>query len=97
MARVNGTTAFNDDGIFGARSTDTVPTIGLCSWGDKIMNSEYFAAVGKASPPIVVSSAAAAGLSLQEWVFVATLLYTVLQIGLLIYNFVTRDRDEPNE
>lgn len=61
------------------------------------MTGEYFAAVGKASPPIAVSSAAAAGLSLQEWVFVATLLYTVLQIGLLIYNFVTRDRDEPDE
>lgn len=57
--------------------------------------TEYAAAAGKVSPPVVVSGAAVAGISLQEWVLTATLVYTVLQIGLLIYNFMkkrARDR-----
>lgn len=59
--------------------------------------AEYTAAAGKASPPIVVSGAAVAGISLQEWVLTATLVYTVLQIGLLIYNFMKkRARDRGN-
>lgn len=59
--------------------------------------TEYAAAAGKASPPIVVSGAAVAGISLQDWVLTATLIYTVLQIGLLIYNFTkkrARDRGQ---
>lgn len=59
---------------------------------------EYAAAAGKASPPLVVSGAAVAGVSLQDWVLTATLVYTVLQIGLLIYNFMKkRARDRVQE
>ena len=57
--------------------------------------TEYAMAAGKASPPVVVSGAAVAGISLQDWVLTATLVYTVLQVGLLIYNFMkqrARDR-----
>lgn len=53
---------------------------------------EYVSAVTKASPPIAVTGASIAGMSLQEWVLVATLVYTVLQIALLIYNFVKKRR-----
>lgn len=54
--------------------------------------SEYAGAVGKAAPPIAVSTAAIAGLSLQDWVLIATLAYTLLQIALLIRKFF-REKD----
>lgn len=49
--------------------------------------SEYAGAAGKAAPPIAVSTAAIAGLSLQDWVLAATLAYTLLQIALLLRKF----------
>ena len=48
---------------------------------------EYIAVAGKASPPIAVSGAMVAGFSLQDWVLAATLIYTVLQIAVLIRNW----------
>lgn len=60
--------------------------------------TEYVAVAGKASPPIAVSGAAIAGIPLQDWVLTATLVYTVLQVGLLIYNFMKqRARDRVQE
>ncbi|EJU14006.1 hypothetical protein LH128_05890 [Sphingomonas sp. LH128] len=53
---------------------------------------EYAGALGKAAPPIAVSTAAIAGLSLQDWVLVATLAYTLLQIAILIRKFF-REQD----
>jgi hypothetical protein len=53
---------------------------------------EYAGAVGKAAPPIAVSTAAMAGLSLQDWVLIATLAYTLLQIALLVWKFVRDQR-----
>jgi hypothetical protein len=53
---------------------------------------EYVGAAGKAVPPIAVSTAAIAGLSLQDWVLIATLAYTLLQIALLIRKFL-REQD----
>lgn len=53
---------------------------------------EYAGALGKAAPPIAVSTAAIAGLGLQDWVFIATLAYTLLQIALLIRKFF-REKD----
>lgn len=54
---------------------------------DQITSAVTGAAV-KASPPLVVVTAAIAGLSLQTWVYVATLAYTVLQISHLIFRWV---------
>ena len=48
-------------------------------------SGEYIAAVGKASPPLAVTSVAAAGYSLQDWMFIVTILYTLLQGSVLIY------------
>ena len=56
---------------------------------------ESAVAAGKASIPIAVSGAAAAGLSLQEWVFIATLVYLGLQIAHLIFKW-WRDLAEEN-
>ncbi len=36
--------------------------------------------VAKTSPPVVVSGLTLAGVQLQDWVIIATLLYTVIQI-----------------
>lgn len=44
----------------------------------------------KVAPPIAVASAAAAGVSLQEWVYIVTIAYVVLQIGVLVYTFGAR-------
>lgn len=37
-------------------------------------------AVAKTSPPVVVSGLTLAGVQLQDWLIIATLLYTVIQI-----------------
>lgn len=50
-------------------------------------STEVFFAAGKASPPIAVTGLAASGMDLQTWVLIATLVYTVLQASLLIFNF----------
>lgn len=37
-------------------------------------------AVAKVSPPVIVSGLTVAGVQLQDWLIMATLLYTVIQI-----------------
>lgn len=54
---------------------------------------EYIAAVGKATPPIAISGAVAAGWTLQDWVLLATLVYTVVQTVLVIYKFIKGRKD----
>jgi len=49
---------------------------------------DYAAAATKASPPLAVTGAAIAGVPLQNWVLFATLVYTVLQIALLVHKFL---------
>lgn len=49
---------------------------------------DILAAVGKASPPLAVTSAAVVGLTLSEWVMVCTIIYTILQAAHLIYKFI---------
>ncbi len=46
--------------------------------------NELAVATAKMSPPITVAAATVAGASLQDWVLAATLVYTVLQIILLV-------------
>lgn len=47
-------------------------------------SSELIASVGKTAPPLTVSGIALAGVSLQDWVLIVTLAYTVFQFGLAI-------------
>jgi hypothetical protein len=49
---------------------------------------EAFAALAKASPPLAVSATAAVGWTLQDWVLIATLVYTLMQAAYLVYKFV---------
>lgn len=51
---------------------------------------EFAVAAGKATPPLTVAGAAIAGIPLQDWVLIATLIYTVLQIGALIHGFLKK-------
>ena len=37
------------------------------------------------APPLVITTASFMGLGLHEWVYVATLTYTVMQIGRLVW------------
>jgi hypothetical protein len=41
----------------------------------------------KASPPIAVLAATAQGMTLQEWVYLATLGYIILQAGWLLWKW----------
>lgn len=41
-------------------------------------------AVAKTSPPLVVSGLTLAGVQLQDWLIMATILYTVIQIIILL-------------
>ncbi|WP_315384793.1 hypothetical protein [Microvirgula aerodenitrificans] len=48
------------------------------------MSKEIVAEAIKAAPPVAVTTASLAGLSLAEWVSIATILYIGLQVGLLV-------------
>lgn len=41
----------------------------------------------KAAPPISVATASLVGMTLHDWVLVATLVYVVLQAGFLLYRW----------
>jgi len=41
-------------------------------------------AVAKTSPPVVVSGLTLSGVQLQDWLILATILYTVIQIIILL-------------
>lgn len=51
----------------------------------------------KISPPVAVGSSILAGIELSDVVLVATLVYTVLQIFLLIKNNFLKKKDEDND
>lgn len=59
-------------------------------------SGEYVVAAGKASPPLAITGLGVAGLELEAWVLLATLIYTVLQIALLIHKFF-KDRSADKE
>jgi hypothetical protein len=49
-------------------------------------NHEIFSEAIKASPPVTVVSMALGGITLQDWVLIATLIYTLMQAGWFIYS-----------
>lgn len=48
---------------------------------------------GKAAPPLAVSGSLVAGMTLQDWVLISALVYTVLQLAWLLYKIVRHFRD----
>lgn len=57
------------------------------------LGAEYLPEITKLSPPLAVSGGLVAGLDLQSWVLIATLVYTVLQTLLAIHKFFKSDED----
>jgi hypothetical protein len=57
-------------------------------------NQEVKTELLKMAPPVTVSTGSILGLSLSEWVLFATLLYTVVQTGWLVYKIVRHFRTE---
>lgn len=50
--------------------------------------------ITKAAPPVSVTGLTLMGVSLNEWVLMMTLLYTVLQIGWFVYSkFIRKVKD----
>lgn len=60
------------------------------------LGSDVAASALKSSPALAVTASAAAGMSLEEWVFAATLVYLVLQILYLLFKWY-RDMSAPRE
>ncbi len=48
------------------------------------LESGLSVAVAKTSPPVVVSGLTLAGVQLQDWLILATILYTLIQIIILL-------------
>lgn len=55
-------------------------------------NHEIAIGAAKASPPITVVGLALGGVSLQDWVFILTIIYLILQIGWLVYSKLIRGK-----
>lgn len=49
--------------------------------------SEFEAAAAKLTPPAAVVAASAAGWSLQDWMYIATIGYIVLQAAYLVWKW----------
>lgn len=46
--------------------------------------------LAKAAPPLTVVSASLVGITLNEWVLITTLIYTLLQIGVLVWTKILK-------
>jgi hypothetical protein len=63
--------------------------LSLLSTGNEIAGE-----ITKAAPPVSVAGLGLAGVSLNQWVLIATLIYTVLQIVWFIYSkFIRGERN----
>lgn len=55
--------------------------------------NELAGEITKAAPPVSVAGLSLAGVTLNEWVLIATLAYTLLQMGWFIYSkFIRKDK-----
>jgi hypothetical protein len=48
--------------------------------------NEVAGEITKAAPPVSVAGLSLAGIHLQDWVFILTIIYTLLQMGYFIYS-----------
>jgi hypothetical protein len=54
-------------------------------------HSETLLSAGaKLSPPVTVAAASVAGMSLQDWVLTATLIYTLLMLAKLVWDWLIK-------
>jgi len=60
--------------------------------------SDVIVEAAKAAPPVVITTAVTVGgLTLNEWVAIATLLYIVLQSGWLVWKWFHAIKDKKNK
>jgi hypothetical protein len=57
------------------------------------MKTELAAEAVKATPPLTVAGLAFAGVSLQDWVLLLTVVYLILQIAFLVYDKLLKNKD----
>lgn len=60
----------------------------------KGLPGEALSDVIKSSPPVTIGAVSAAGVSLQDWVYIATLFYLALQVAYLIWKFLKERRSD---
>jgi len=53
---------------------------------------EYVVEASKLSPPAVATGITAAGVSLQDWVYIVTIAYTLMMAAHLVYKWVKERR-----
>lgn len=53
----------------------------------KDLSNEIGAAAAKVSPPLTVAAASASGWGVQEWMYAATFVYVVAQLGYLLWKW----------
>lgn len=57
---------------------------------------EYAVEAGRGAPPLLVTSISVAGVGLQDWVYILTAIYTVLQIAIIVRKYVKDRRNGSN-
>lgn len=57
--------------------------------------AELLSEAGKSAPSLTVAGLSLGGVTLSDWVLLATLLYTLLQMGWFVYSKFIRKPDEP--
>ncbi|AIM51265.1 holin [Lelliottia phage phD2B] len=61
-----------------------------------MIESETLSTAVKVAPPVVVSSGHFLGISWEQWVFILTAIYTLLQIGDWVWNKVKSYKEGRN-
>jgi hypothetical protein len=65
----------------------TIPQHDVMKGSAVSMKPDFFSETAKAVPPLAVIAVQKTGLTLQDWVFIATLLYIALQAGWLVWRW----------
>lgn len=53
--------------------------------------------VSRVAPPLTVTGASLFGLPLSEWVYITTIIYTLLQTGYFIWKLVNKEKTKLKE
>ena len=57
-------------------------------------NKEHAAELTKMTPPVTIGMADYFGFSIQDWMYIATILYIILQAAVLIYKTFLNKKGE---
>lgn len=50
--------------------------------------------VGRVAPPLTVTGTLVMGLPLSEWVYITTIVYTLLQTGYFVWKLIKKDKEK---